>query len=297
MDWKLISFEDKKLFEEMIRFKAYPLSDYNFTHMNIWKEAFNLSYTIAYGNLVVKGIDPITKEEYIYMPVGTGNLGASIEAVKLEFSSKNKPLIIKALTPKMMSEVKSANPHKFNFITNRNEFEYIYKLKQIAEYEEKKLRRKRELCKHFESHYTYEFIKYDKTHLNTVLSLIEKWHHDRDEEDGLIVQSEKKGILRILNNFEDLNCDGFLLIVEEEVIGFLIAEPLTEDILLVHYEKGIRRYKGVYDVLKRNTARYYQSEFKYISLEEDMGIRGLRIAKELYRPNHLIIKGTITFID
>ncbi|GAU77489.1 DUF2156 domain-containing protein [Fusibacter sp. 3D3] len=296
MDWKSISFEDKNIFEEMIKLKPYPLSDYNFTHLNIWKTAYKLSYTILNGNLVVRGKDPFSNEEYVYMPMGIGNLHASIEALKNEFKGIHKPLIIKALTPKMMAEIKSANPRQFNFTINRNEFEYIYKIKQIASYDDKKLRRKRELCKHFETHYPAEFIQYETVHYPLVLDLIEKWHHDR-EEDDLIVQSEKEGILNILDHLEHLKCEGFMLMVSGEVIGVIIAEPLTEDIVLVHYEKGIRSYKGVYDILKRNVSRYYQNEFKYISLEEDMGIEGLRIAKELYRPNHLIIKGTITFID
>lgn len=296
VDWKSISFEDKTIFEEMIKLKPYPLSDYNFTHMNIWKEAFKLSFTLVNGNLVVRGKDPISNEEYIYMPMGIGNLQASIETVRYDFKSCNKPLIIKALTPKMMSEVKSTNSHYFNFTINRNEFEYIYKIKQIAEYSDKKLRRKRELCKHFESHYVYEFIKYESAHYSLVLNLIEKWHEDR-EDDGLIVKSEKKGILNILDHFDRFACEGFMLMISGEVVGFIIAEQLTTDILLIHYEKGIRTYKGVYDILKRNVSRYYQSKFKYISLEEDMGIKGLRIAKELYRPNHLITKGTILFMD
>ena len=296
MDWKSISFEDKVIFEEMINLKPYPLSDYNFTHMNIWKTAFRLSYTLVHGNLVVKGEDPISKEKYIYMPMGIGNLHASIETMKQEFGRYNNPLIIKALTPKMVSEVNSKNTHHFNFTINRNEFEYIYKIKQIAEYSDKKLRRKRESCKHFENHHIFEFVKYEEKHYPLVLDLIEKWHHDRDD-DGLIVKSEKEGILKILNHFDILACEGFVLMISGEVVGFIIAEPLTTDILVIHYEKGIRSYKGVYDVLKRNVARYYQSRFKYISLEEDMGIKGLRIAKELYRPNHLITKGTIIFMD
>ncbi|MBF4692050.1 DUF2156 domain-containing protein [Fusibacter ferrireducens] len=296
MDWKSISFEDKTIIEEMIQLKPYPLSDYNFTHMNIWQNAFKLSFTITNGNLIVRGKDPISNEDYIYMPMGIGNLQTSIDSIRSEFKRWHKPLIIKALTPKMMSEIRTLNIPCSNFTFNRNEYEYIYKTKHIAEYSDKNLRRKRELCRHFESNYIYEFIRYETEHHQLVLDLIEKWHENR-EDDGFIVKSEKEGILKILNRFDQLTCEGFLLIISGEVVGFIIAESLTADILLIHYEKGLRAYKGVYDILKRNVSRYYQSEFKYISLEEDMGIKGLRIAKELYRPNHLISKGTITFMD
>lgn len=295
LEWKMISYEDRPYFESKISESGFTLSDYNFTHLSIWKDTFNMSYTTIDNFLVIKGYDPSINQPYILMPIGNGNYKSVFKKLLEELARGDEPLIVRAVTPEMFIKIQPEMSMNFRFITHREEYEYIYSLQLMQTYSGKNLRRKREMCNHFEAKNNYQFIQYESKHKQMILDLIQKWHDERNDTSNLIVEYERIGILNVLEHFDQLNCFGFFIKVKDEAVGFLLADALTKDILLFHYEKGLRDFKGVYDVLKRNTALYFRDQFKWVSLEEDMGNDGLRKAKLLYRPEFMIKKGTVTF--
>lgn len=294
MIWKSIQKDDRAFFEHYFSLKSYPVSDYNFTHLNIWKDSFDFKYTLVEDFLVISGKDPITKEAYIFMPIGTGNLDQVIKTLLFEFKANQKQLIIKAITPKMKIEFQEKIQRHFTYRANRNDFEYIYETDKIANYTSKKLKRKKEQCHSFEQHYEYVFSEYQDSDRQGVMALLSEWYSHYESDNDPIIQGEKVGIQYVLDHYDQFSCRGFLIKVADKVIGFTLAEQLTEQIMLIHFEKGDRNYKGIYDIMKRDLSKWFKS-VEYISLEEDMGIRGLRTAKKMYEPAAMIEKGIIQF--
>ncbi len=292
MIWKPVAMEDRALIDQHFAINSYPISDYNFTHLSIWCELFSIRYAMVQDFLVISGVDPITLKSYIYMPIGSGNLKEALIQIGKQFV--DQPLLIRAVTPEMVNSFKET-VNQFNWLygTDRSEYEYLYKLEKFKNYLGKDLRRKREQCHAFERNYDFTFTPYEGTDLPQVLELIEEWYADYKDDSDPFISGERTGILALLNTYETYPSKGFVLRVAKKVIGFILAEALTEKILVIHFEKGNRSYKGVYDLMKRELARYYDGLFDFISLEEDMGIDGLRKAKSMYRPDQLIEKGYI----
>lgn len=294
MVWLPIQLQDRVFFENWFLKKKYPISDYNFTHLSIWKDAFQYQYTIIEDFLVISGVDPLTKEVYILMPIGEGNLNGVIETLWAYFRSQNKPMTFKAVTARMKEELSHMLNQDFEFELERNNYEYIYETYKIANYTTKKLKRKREQCHSFEQHYEYSLTTYEKADYDGVMALLRGWYEDYGDYSDPIINGERKGVQYIIDQYDNFSCTGFVFKVKGKVIGFSLAEQLTEEILLIHFEKGDRAYKGIYDVMKRDLSKWFNS-VKYLSLEEDMGIRGLRTAKKMYEPTYLIEKGSIHF--
>lgn len=294
MVWKPIQITDKAYFENWFLKKKYPISDYNFTHLNIWKEAYQYEYAIFKDFLVISGIDPLTQESYILMPMGEGNFCEVIEILMNYYKSLKRPLTIKAVTSKMKEEIGSSLKDEFEFELERNNYEYIYETYKLANYTSKKLKRKREQCHSFEMHYEYSVSTYEPSDYQGVMDLLRRWYEDYGDYVDPIINGERKGIQYIMDHYDAFSCTGFVFKVKGKVIGFTLAEQLTEEILLIHFEKGDRNYKGIYDVMKRDLSKWFDT-IKYLSLEEDMGIRGLRTAKKMYEPTQMIEKGSIHF--
>lgn len=294
MQWKSISLEDRSFLKKYFRKKSYPISDYNFTHLFIWCDTFHIRYCLEKDFLIISGIDPLSAEPFVYMPLGLGEASVILQMLWADYHAKKQPFLLRGISPVMVSELyPSLNAFDWHYGAERDEYEYIYLMDHFKDYMSTPLRRKREACKAFESQYDYSFKPYESSERLSVQTMIETWYNHHEVSEDLIIKGEHKGILKVLDVYEALDCEGFVLRVNEEVVGFILAEKLNEDILVVHIEKANRHYKAAYDLMKRELARYYTGQFKYISLEEDMGIDGLRKAKNMYRPDFLIEKGFI----
>jgi hypothetical protein len=162
------------------------------------------------------------------------------------------------------------------------------------EFNHKKLKDKKYLSNYFSKHNHYEFRPYQPADLSHIKSLIDQWSEGRDIAYESILAYERKGIVTLLDHYDSLACDGYILSVNGETVGFILAEPLTEDMVLVHYEKALRLYKGAYELMKREISKAYAQVYQWFNFEEDMGLKGLRLSKGLYRPVKFEKKGIIT---
>ena len=61
----------------------------------------------------------------------------------------------------------------------------------------------------------------------------------------------------------------------------------------VHFEKARPNAPGAYAAINRELARYLRKKYpsvRFLNREEDMGLEGLRRAKQSYYPHHMVEK-------
>ena len=67
--------------------------------------------------------------------------------------------------------------------------------------------------------------------------------------------------------------------------AFSIYEPISPTTIAIHFERALRSYKGLYQVINWETAKVAAAQgFELINREEDLGDEGLRDAKMSYHP-------------
>ena len=72
-------------------------------------------------------------------------------------------------------------------------------------------------------------------------------------------------------------------------MAFSIYEAIGPATVAVHFERALRSYKGLYQVINWETAKAVAAQgFDYINREEDMGDDGLREAKMSYFPVEIV---------
>ena len=78
-----------------------------------------------------------------------------------------------------------------------------------------------------------------------------------------------------------------------EVIAMTMGSFLAEDTVDVHFEKAREDVDGAYAAINCEFARYLREKYpqlRFLNREEDMGLEGLRKAKESYCPHHMTEK-------
>ena len=124
--------------------------------------------------------------------------------------------------------------------------------------------------------------------------MAEDWYSRRiSENPNADYHMEKAAIARALRDLTALKLEGVLLKNGEEILGFSLASRLSADTFDVHFEKARADVQGAYAAVNTALAKHIRSKFpevKYLNREEDMGIEGLRRAKQSYYPHHMVKK-------
>ena len=106
--------------------------------------------------------------------------------------------------------------------------------------------------------------------------------------DGELVRALREG----LDHFEDFGLICGAVRVEGRIEAFSFGEALNENTAVVHFEKAMSGFPGLYQVINHWFCRYGLVEFEFVNREQDLGVPGLRQAKQSYHPHHMVEKFT-----
>ena len=78
------------------------------------------------------------------------------------------------------------------------------------------------------------------------------------------------------------------------IAAFSIGSRINRETFDTHIEKADRNLEGSFAMINQQMAEHLPANFIYINREEDLGLEGLRKAKESYHPLGLIEKYIVT---
>ncbi len=126
-----------------------------------------------------------------------------------------------------------------------------------------------------------------------VKEFLVKWCQWKQCEGDEVLENEKDAVLFAVDHFAELGLSGLLIRVDGKIGAMSIFERLNADTALVHFEKGIEDYEGIYKAINAETAAVLAKDFEFINRESDMGVAGLREAKTRYHPHHMVEVNTL----
>ena len=78
------------------------------------------------------------------------------------------------------------------------------------------------------------------------------------------------------------------------MVAYTVAERLTSDSIVIHFEKGDTKFKGIYQAINQMFLAHSASHFALVNREQDLDDEGLRKAKLSYHPVGFINKCRVT---
>ena len=181
----------------------------------------------------------------------------------------------------------------FEITYDRDYSEYIYSVDNMSVLPGRALAPKRNRIRAFysdyEGHIRIENI--NKDNIEAVKVYQSEWLAERKKtlEDSML-DTENKAVSLYLNHFEEFGFKGIVVSVYGKIVGYAAGFPLSEDTMDETIEKGSRNITGIYQLLCNEFAVICCKDYRYINREEDIGLPGLRRAKESYCPVRMIDK-------
>ncbi len=290
--FKPLGPEDNGLLAEYLALSPRSICDLTVTNLNIWRECESPSFTFVNENLCIL-IDSHNEPRYFLQPLGENDIAGTME-ICLRHAGR--------VSRVQESVAQSLSSSRFNVVAQRDYFDYVYEVQELAELKGKKFDGKRNQIRKFSKNYVqYRFERLTPEHAGAALSLFDRWSLERENGNGGSESSpppnhvcQRRAIERAFANFLTLGLRGGAVIVDGEMQGFIAASAESEKMVTAHLQYANYKMAGIYQVLLWETCRNVFAEFELLNLEEDLGIPGLRKTKLSYQPLRLEKKFLVT---
>ena len=281
--------KDQGVFAPFMAFLDSRGCEYNFANLFLWGRQ---KYVIHGENMAF--FCQFNRKSVYLFPVGK-NVKPTVDAIICDARKRGIPCRLTSLTPADQEKLETWYPGQFYFYPDRDSFEYVYAIEDLAELKGKKLQRKRNHCNRFRLlHPGCSPEPITDENAPQVAAMLEQWYADRKAKDpSTSFYLEQTAITKALRYRKELNMEGMVLTDKGRVIAMTMASRLSEDTFDVHFEKAAEGFDGAYNVINQEFARYLRKKFpevKYLNREDDMGLEGLRKAKLSYCPDHFVEK-------
>ena len=274
---------DPAQMRDFLRKSGFPSCEYAFANLRMWAEAFETRCGVSRGQMYLH----MSNIDELLFPCGDKLPPVEeLKAVSVGMQAAGFSGTI-AHAPQDCTAIPGLeNFFRIQPMDDGND-EYIYKTETLAWLHGSKLSKKRNLISQFEREYSsYEVREITPQDFETIRKLNDEWR--REHQDTQSIENEQKALAAALENYLELGLHGLILIAYGNIEAYAVFSPINADSWTVHFEKARSDCKGAAQVINQQTAKYLTGKCEYINREQDLGIPGLRQAKQSYMPDRML---------
>lgn len=173
----------------------------------------------------------------------------------------------------------------FKVVEDRDNFDYLYLQAKLANLDGRKYHKKRNLIKAFVRDHEYEGRPLLDEYIPHALEVLDQWRENREDDGDYIAAREA------LEKCNDLQLCGGVYYVGGRPVAYSLGEELAcGTSFVVHFEKAVPGYKGLWQFVNQAFASILTDYYTTVNREQDLGNAGLRKAKMSYQPSGFVKK-------
>ena len=299
---KPIEITHKNLFDEY--FRKYPPenSEFTFTNLFMWRKYYNFLFLEFKEHIILFSYDylknrrkPINSDskDYIYF---FPPIGPNPDEIIIELFENISNIEIHRVPEKIckkLTQNEKFNKLNMDHLEDRNNWDYVYNKEEILNLAGNKYRQNRRWLQKFLNNYDYDFKLITGDLIEKCKELQLEWCIMRACTEDESLEAEQEAIYEALDNFEALGFNGGLLCVDDKCAAYTFGEMLNKDTLIIHIEKAHMEFEGAYQAINNFFLKNCCVDAFSVNREQDLGIEGLRRAKESYKPIRMNKKSII----
>ncbi len=285
LNFEPISLNRQKEYLALLAKCHQVASDYSFLNLWAWAEDYGLQWAWEADLVWIKQTRP---EVLYWAPVGPWNL---IDwQNRIERLADSHAIFIRV--PQKLVEIwRAAAGYEAEVTEERGHWDYLYSVSDLIELRGNRYHKKKNLLNQFLKKYEFTYLSFEAGLIDQALGMQEDWCTWRDCESSEVLSAENKAIARILNDWQQfIGVHGGAIMINGAMAAYTVAERLTPDSIVIHFEKGDTQYKGVYQAINQMFLANSARQYTLVNREQDLNDPGMRKAKLSYHPVDFISK-------
>lgn len=249
----------------------------------MWQDEYHISWAEKDGVLFVRGGGK--RDTFLLAPFAgeDGTFIHGLELAKQYFKETGEKFLLRGVNTAIRERLERLCPDCYRFEADRDNFEYIYRTQDLIQLSGKKYKQKKNHLNQFRMQYSnYEYEPISEANIDECRAMAKRWAEEHADEEGVF--EELDAIYRLFDAWEALGLKGGVIRLYGRIAAFTIGELLHDHLALVHIEKADANIRGLYQAINQEFLKHTFADVEFVNREEDMGLPGLRQAKESYHP-------------
>lgn len=279
LNFKRLSLEDKEEYDKYYQTGTEKSSDTSFINLWAWDNKYQTEIAFAENLCWLRFRKD---DDYIYGPP----LGdyKSVDWQKTFAQYLPKQVMFKSVTEGLAQALQKVFGKNLEITEDRDNWEYLYNIADLVSLSGEKYRNQRKLSNQFLQNNNYKLEPIEEKNIEKVKKFQQIWLK-QNKENSISLEQENKAILEVLTNWTEFKDKifGYALLVDDNIVGYTIGEKQDGEHIIIHFEKALYDVRGAYPALNKLTLENF-TDYKFVNREQDLGLAGLRRAKEEYNP-------------
>ena len=294
LEFKIPEISDKEWIDECLSNAHSMNCEYTFGSIYIWHTAYSTKVARYKDFFICRW----GRDKYSYsLPIGSGDFKDAVLQIINDAKELGITPVIYGITESYKNMLEESFEGQFVYSYDDGNNDYIYNASDLAELRGKKYHGKRNHITNFKKNnpdWGYEEISEDN--ISDCIELHTNWIYDKDQNDS-DYSLEFESVLTGFENYKRLGFKGGIIRVNSKAIAYTYGEKGTNGCFVSHFEKAPADIQGAYAIVNQEFAkRLLEDGYEFINREEDLGIEGLRKAKQSYHPSLWLKKESAKYI-
>jgi uncharacterized protein len=288
-EFKPLDLADKEIIRRILWDYQPETSELTFTNLFIWKDFYNFSWSLERDWLLIISDSPDGRS-WAFPPIGPASR-AEVCRKLLNWLRQIKEIKVPGIEradTRLVAEL--APTSGFLIEPLRDHFDYVYRAEDLIQLQGTKYQAQRNHTHQLQRSHPFSYEPLQAKHLPACLDLTGNWCTLKRCAEDLSLTGEWEAVKACLGNFQDLDLQGGVILIDNRVEAFTLGELLNNETAVVHIEKANPMIPGIYAVINQEFCRHAWARVPFINREQDLGVPGLRMAKMSYHPHHLVEK-------
>lgn len=268
-------------------------SEFTFTNLFIWRHAYELQLSRVGSALAAFSWRADPEDSFLLPPLGPG---ADAETVRRSLDH----MAAAGHTPRMARATRDdlarlgLEEAEFTIEPDRDQFDYVYLVPDLIELSGNRYHGKRNHLEHFTRRYQFAYLPLTHDLVPACQQLQDRWCDEKHCDLVATLRAEARAVKEVLAESATLAVTGGCIEIDGKVEAFALGELLNPETVVIHIEKANAAFHGLYQAINQQFLENAWSQIPYVNREQDLGVPGLRRAKESYHPHHMVDKFVLT---
>ncbi len=280
--------EDRDLFCGLFAARPPQQSEFTFTNLFMWREAYSLRIARLDHAILVFSWRADPEDSFLFPPLGDAN-AETVRAGLRALTEAGHDAKLARVTRADLDRLGLAEDG-YQIVSDRDQWDYVYRVSDLIELRGNKYHDKRNHLEQFLREHEYVYRPLTPELAPACKALHDRWCDEKHCDLYATLRAEVRAVKEVLDHYEALGVIGGCLEIGGRIEAFTLGELLDPETVVIHIEKANAEYHGLYQLINQQFLTQQWATIPFVNREQDLGLEGLRRAKESYNPHHLVEK-------